>query len=84
VENRLLSGVPDVFGKGAQKAEETEQTVSELHAKIGQLTRACPMSGANALGIVTHTFNENERGNGPKWFFRSRPSILGQAPSHVV
>ena len=33
-----MSGAPDVFGKGAQKAEDAEQTVAELHAKIGQLT----------------------------------------------
>ena len=35
---QLLSGAPDVFGKSAQKAEDAEQTVSELHAKIDQLT----------------------------------------------
>ena len=34
----LLSGASDVFGKGAQKTEDNEQTVQELHAKIGQLT----------------------------------------------
>ena len=49
---QLFGGAPDVFGKGAQKAEDAEQAVSELHAKIGQLTRACPMSGASALGMV--------------------------------
>ena len=49
-KKQLLSGAPDVFGKGAQKAEDAEQTVAELHAKIGQLTRACPMSEASALG----------------------------------
>ncbi len=37
-KKQLLSGAPDVFGKGTQKAEDAEQTVSELHAKIGQLT----------------------------------------------
>ena len=37
-KKQLLSGASDVFGKGAQKAEESEQTVQELHAKIGQLT----------------------------------------------
>jgi len=36
-KKQLLSGAPDVFGKGAQKAEDAEQTVSELHAKIGPL-----------------------------------------------
>jgi transposase len=50
-KKQLSSGAPDVFGKGAQKAENAEQTASELHAKIGQLTRACPMSGASALGM---------------------------------
>jgi transposase len=34
----LLSGASDVFGKGVQKTEDNEQTVQELHAKIGQLT----------------------------------------------
>ena len=37
-KKRLLKGASDVFGKGARKAEESEQTVQELHAKIGQLT----------------------------------------------
>jgi len=37
-KKQLLSGAPDVFGKNVQKAEDAEQTVSELHAKIGQLT----------------------------------------------
>jgi transposase-like protein len=37
-KKHLLSGAPVVFGKGAQKAEDSEQAVSELHAKIGQLT----------------------------------------------
>jgi cell division protein FtsB len=27
-----------VFGKGAQKAEESAETIEQLHAKIGQLT----------------------------------------------
>ena len=34
----LLKGACDVFGKGARKAQESKQTVQELHAKIGQLT----------------------------------------------
>jgi transposase len=37
-KKQLLSGASDVFGKSAQKAEDNEQTVQELHAKIGQLT----------------------------------------------
>lgn len=37
-KKQLLSGASDVFGKGARKAEESELTVQELHAKIGQLT----------------------------------------------
>ena len=37
-KKQLLSGASDVFGKGAQKAENNEKTVQELHAKIGQLT----------------------------------------------
>ena len=37
-KKQLLSGAPDVFGKGARKAEESEEAVAALHAKIGQLT----------------------------------------------
>ena len=37
-KKQLLDGAPDVFGKGAKKAEDAEETVQELHAKIGQLT----------------------------------------------
>ncbi len=37
-KKQLLKGASDVFGKGARKAEESGQTVQELHAKIGQLT----------------------------------------------
>ena len=37
-KKQLLNGVPDVFGKGARKAEDTEEAVQSLHAKIGQLT----------------------------------------------
>lgn len=37
-KKQLLASAPDVFGKGAQKAEESEETVAALHAKIGQLT----------------------------------------------
>jgi transposase len=37
-KKQLLSGASDVFGKGAQKAEDSEQTIQELHTKIGQLT----------------------------------------------
>ncbi len=37
-KKQLLNGAPDVFGKGAKKAEDAEETVQALHAKIGQLT----------------------------------------------
>ena len=37
-KKQLLSGASDVFGKGAQKAEDTESVIQDLHAKIGQLT----------------------------------------------
>jgi transposase len=37
-KKQLLNGAPDVFGKGAKKAEDTEEAVQSLHAKIGQLT----------------------------------------------
>jgi len=34
----LLGGAPDVFGNGVSKSEESEETIQELHAKIGKLT----------------------------------------------
>ncbi len=37
-KKQLLSDAPDVFGKGAKKQEAAEETIQELHAKIGQLT----------------------------------------------
>lgn len=37
-KKQLLNGAADVFGKNAKKAEDTEDTVQALHAKIGQLT----------------------------------------------
>ncbi len=37
-KKQLLESAADVFGKGAQKAEQSEETVEALHAKIGQLT----------------------------------------------
>ncbi len=37
-KKQLLESAADVFGKGAQKAEESEEAVEALHAKIGQLT----------------------------------------------
>ena len=37
-KKQLVNGAADVFGKGAQKVEESEETVAALHAKIGQLT----------------------------------------------
>jgi len=37
-KKQLLNGAPDVFGKGAKKAEDTEETVQSLRAKVGELT----------------------------------------------
>ena len=37
-KKQLLESACDVFGKGARKAQESKQTVQELHTKIGQLT----------------------------------------------
>jgi transposase-like protein len=37
-KKQLLDSAPDVFGKGARKAEDAAETVQQLHAKIGQLT----------------------------------------------
>ena len=56
-KKQLLSGAPDVLGKGVRKAEDSEDAVQALQVKVGQLTRACPMSeaqpmsGASALAI---------------------------------
>lgn len=38
-KKQLLNSAPGVFGKGANKAEDAAETVQDLHAKIGQLTR---------------------------------------------
>ncbi len=35
---RLLDNVDALFGRGTQRKEETESTIKDLHAKIGQLT----------------------------------------------
>ncbi len=37
-KKQLLDSAPDVFGKGAKKADDTAEAVQKLHAKIGQLT----------------------------------------------
>lgn len=37
-KKQLLCNASDVFGKDAQKAEESAETIEQLHAKIGQLT----------------------------------------------
>lgn len=35
---RLLNDADQLFGRGQQQREETDEKVKELHAKIGQLT----------------------------------------------
>jgi len=37
-KKQLPSGAADVFGAGVSKTEEAEETIQEVHAKIGQLT----------------------------------------------
>jgi transposase-like protein len=37
-KKQLLDGAPDVFGKGAKKAEDVQETLQAMQAKIGQLT----------------------------------------------
>ena len=37
-KKRMLASASDVFGKGQQKEDQSEQTIAQLHAKIGQLT----------------------------------------------
>ena len=37
-KKQLLDGAAEVFGKGTKAAEDTQETVQALHAKIGQLT----------------------------------------------
>ena len=38
-KKQLLSNTSDLFGKGAHKGEESAETIEQLHAKIGQLTK---------------------------------------------
>jgi transposase-like protein len=37
-KKQLFIDASDVFGKSAQKAEQSEETIEQLHAKIGELT----------------------------------------------
>ncbi len=37
-KKQLLDGATEVFGDSTAKTEESEETVKELHAKIGQLS----------------------------------------------
>lgn len=37
-KKQLLNNASDIFGKNAQKAEQSEETIEQLHAKIGELT----------------------------------------------
>ena len=37
-KKQLLGGATGVFGDAVSKTEESEETIQELHAKIGQLT----------------------------------------------
>ena len=37
-KKQLLSNAADVFGKNAKKAEQSEETIEQLYAKIGELT----------------------------------------------
>jgi len=37
-KKQLLNSASDIFGKSALKAEESAETIEQLHAKIGQLT----------------------------------------------
>lgn len=37
-KKQLTSQAENIFGKGAQQAEDHEHTIQELHQKIGQLT----------------------------------------------
>jgi len=38
-KKQSLDGVADLFGSSISKTEESEVTIQELHAKIGQLTK---------------------------------------------
>ena len=51
-KKQLLSGAPDVFGKGARKAEDAEEVVQALHAKIGQLTMENDFYNAGSNGFT--------------------------------
>ena len=37
-KRQLLEGAVDVFESGPKRADQSEETIKELHAKIGELT----------------------------------------------
>ena len=47
-KKQLLGNASDVFGKGAQKAEDAAETIEQLHAKVGQLTMENDLFGTRA------------------------------------
>ena len=47
----LIEQSSEVFASGKGLAPDRESEIQSLQAKIGQLTRACPMSAASALGM---------------------------------
>jgi len=51
-KKQLLSNASDVFGKGAQKAEASAETVEQLHAEIGQLTMENDFHNAGSNGFT--------------------------------
>ena len=50
-KKQLIEQSSEVFASGKGLAPDRESEIQSLQAKIGQLTRACPMSGASALGM---------------------------------
>ena len=50
-KKQLIEQSSEVFASGKGLAPDRESEIQSLQAKIGQLTRACPMSVASALGM---------------------------------
>jgi hypothetical protein len=67
-KKQLLESAPDIFGKGARKAEDAAETFQKLHAKIGQLTMendfsyggtSLHKSGQRWLGVVRYALTQS-------------------------
>ena len=70
-KKQLLSGAPDVFGKGAQKAEATEETIELSQNPPLQWCSASPQKDP----LPTGSFGSSLCENSPKrWFITNSKS----------